>query len=252
MYLLYLDDAGSVKNTSDKHFILAGIAIFERQVHWLQSELDDLAKTFGHPDPDNLEFHGNQILAGRGWWRRIPRDQRRAIIRNGVSATMPLRGEWRLFGVVVDKRACSPEDPIEYAFEQLCSRFDMYLKRLYRQRNAQRGLIVLDKSAQETRLQSLATEFKNVGMRWGDVTHNIAEVPMFVDSRATRLIQYADPVAYAMWRKFEKGDAEFFDAIAHDFDSEGGVVHGLHHYKNLTDECDCPVCAPDLRLFHLP
>lgn len=75
---------------------------------------------------------------------------------------------------------------------------------------------------------------------------------MFVDSRATRLIQYADLVAYAMWRKFEKNDAEFFDTIAADFDSEGGVVHGLHHYKNLTDECDCPVCATNLRLFQLP
>ena len=50
------------------------------------------------------------------------------------------------------------------------------------------------------RLQSLAAEFKAVGHSWG-VTHNLADVPLFVDSRATRLIQYADLVAYAMWRK---------------------------------------------------
>ena len=87
---------------------------------------------------------------------------------------------------------------------------------------------------QEVRLQSLATEFKTIGHTWG-VTRNLADVPLFVDSRATRLIQYADLVAYAMWRKFEKGDDEFFNEIADKFDSEGGVVHGLHHYYNQSD-----------------
>ena len=94
----------------------------------------------------------------------------------------------------------------------------------------------------KTRLQSLALEFRTVGHRWG-VTRNLVDVPLFVDSRATRIIQYADLVAYAMWRKFEKGDDEFFNVIAGDFDSEGRVVHGLHHFKNFSDSCDCPACT---------
>ena len=247
MHLLYLDDAGSVTDSSQRHFILAGIALFERQTHWLQTELDDLVGTLGHPDPDQLELHANQIFAGRNWWRRMPqRGQRRQVILDGLAASTALHGVWRLFGVVIDKQALSPQDPIEYAFEQLCSRFDHFLMRLYRQGNKQRGLIILDKAAkaqQEMRLQSLAAEFKTVGHTWG-VTRNLADVPLFADSRSTRLIQYADLVAYAMWRKFEKGDDEFFDVISGDFDREGGVVHGLHHYKNPNDLCDCPGCRP--------
>lgn len=245
MYLLYLDDAGSATNPEEKHFVLAGIAVFERQVQWLQRELDNFASSLGNLDPDNLELHGNEIFSGRGrtWWSRFFRSERRDIIRKGLLTSQTIRGDWRLFGVVVDKRHLSPEDPVEYAFEQICSRFDLYLKRLHRQGNTQRGLIILDKSSQETRLQALASEFMKVGLRWGDVTHNIADVPLFVDSRATRLIQYADLVAYAMWRKFERGDSEFFDAIANSFDSEGGIVHGLHHYKSRDAECDCHGCA---------
>ncbi len=242
MHLLYLDDAGSVQNRNEKHFILAGIAIFERQVHWLQTELDELAKAIGHPEPDSLEFHGNAILAGRGWWRRMPRSDRRGVIRRGLMTSRNLVGPFRLFGVVIDKRERSPEDPVEYAFEQLSSRFDLFLKRLYHQGDNQRGLIILDKASQETRLQSLASEFKTVGHRWG-VTRNLVDVPLFVDSRATRIIQYADLVAYAMWQKFEKGDDEFFDVIAGDFDGEGGVVHGLHHYKDANEPCECPGCV---------
>ena len=78
--------------------------------------------------------------------------------------------------------------------------------------------------------------------RWGTMP-NLVDVPLFVDSRATRGIQYADSVAYAMWRKYERGDPEFFDVIANWFDNEGGVVHGLHHYRNREDVCDCPSCV---------
>ena len=256
MYLLYLDDAGDVKKREDKHFILAGIAVFERQVNWLQAELDHLVEMLGYRDfdglhrPDKLELHGTQILSGSGRWRtlKLNREKRRDIIGASLEASERLvPNQWRLFGVVVDKRALSPKDPIEYAFEQLCYRFDLFLTRLHHQGNTQRGLIILDKSTQETRLQSLASEFRTHGHGRRGVVRNLADVPLFVDSRATRCIQYADLVAYAMWRKFEKGDDEFFDVIANSFDSEGGVIHGLHHFKRFDDPCDCPACAPPSR-----
>ncbi len=242
MHLLYLDDAGSIGNSSEKHFILAGIAVFERQAHWLQTELDSLAGELVHGDPSSIEFHGNSMLAGRGRWRSMRPEQRRALIRRGLRTAWALHGQWRLFGAVVDKQARSPEDPVAYAFEQVCSRFDQFLLRLHRQNDTQRGLIILDKSTQETRLQSLAAEFRREGHRWG-VTRNLADVPLFVDSRATRLIQYADLVSYALWRKFEKSDSEFFNVIAGAFDQEGGVVHGLHHFKRQGSPCDCSACV---------
>ncbi len=76
--------------------------------------------------------------------------------------------------------------------------------------------------------------------------HNLVDVPFFVDSRAARLIQYADLVSYALWRKFEPGDDEFFDAISNFFDREGSIVHGLHHFRDRADPCDCPGCGPRL------
>jgi len=57
----------------------------------------------------------------------------------------------------------------------------------------------------------------------------MAEVPVFVDSRASRLVQLADLVAYATFRHFERGDSQFFDVFKHRFDEVGGIVHGLCH-----------------------
>ncbi len=87
--------------------------------------------------------------------------------------------------------------------------------------------MVFDKSTTEQRIQNLAREFKYVGHRWG-TTKNYAEVPVFLDSRASRLIQLADLVSYAMFRRYEHGDGELFDVIRNCFDTEGGVVHGLY------------------------
>ena len=56
MHLLYLDDAGSVGNPQDKRFVLAGIAVFERQAHWLQTALDRLAETLALPSLNGLSF----------------------------------------------------------------------------------------------------------------------------------------------------------------------------------------------------
>ena len=74
----------------------------------------------------------------------------------------------------------------------------------------------MDESNYEQPLQALAREFRISGTRWGDL-RNMAEVPLFVDSRASRLVQLADLLAFALWRRYEKNDAIFFDTIVSKF-----------------------------------
>jgi hypothetical protein len=240
MHLLYLDDSGSVGNSSEKHIILAGLAVFERSPFWLSGALDRLAGALWPDSPHSLEFRGGDIFSGRKHWRGIAREQRITAYEQALQGLASAR-EPRLFGAVIDKLAISPADPMEYAFEQVCNRFDRFLGRLHRANDTQRGLIVLDESSHETSLQRLAREFRVDGHRWGKL-RNLAEVPLFVDSRATRMIQYADLIAYAMRRYYEAGDARLFDIVAPKFDSEGGIVHGLVHFTSQNENCNCVPC----------
>ncbi len=167
---------------------------------------------------------------GNEGWEQFPfRDRIQAqldVLTTCVRARFPR--DLRLFGTVVRKLSVPGEDPVELAFEQLCSRFDHYLARLYRDfAKPERGLIIFDKSSTEKRIQTLAREFKYEGHTWGR-TRNYAEVPVFLDSKASRLLQLADLVAYAMFRHFERGDSLLFDVIRGCFDQEGGVEHGLY------------------------
>jgi len=71
---------------------------------------------------------------------------------------------------------------------------------------------------------------------------NIADTPFFVDSRASRLVQIADHVAYAVFRRYNAGDARYFDIIGHRFDADDNVIHGLAHKHVERYACTCPAC----------
>ena len=240
MYLLYLDDSGSVKNASDTHIILAGVSVFERRPHWFSGRLDEIAARVRPEAPQEIEFRGTDIRGGKKYWRRIPKDKRYDIYREALQIVAGAHSA-TVFGAAIHKSAISPDDPMEYAFEQICNRFDRYLGRLHKSGNTQRGLIVLDKSSDETALQGLARDFRIAGHRWGQL-HNLADVPLFVDSKATRMIQLADLIAHAIRRYYENGDADFFDVFSSKFDAVGGVIHGLVHYTPSGAECNCLAC----------
>lgn len=83
---------------------------------------------------------------------------------------------------------------------------------------------------------------KLVGTRWGTTIRNLAETPLFVDSRASRVVQLADHISYAVFRRYNAGDTSYFDIIASKFDSAGGTVHGLNHKQTYNPTCMWVAC----------
>ena len=240
IYLLYLDASGSVKNASDRHIVLAGIAVFERQPHWFSEKRDAIAQRVWPESPLNLEFRGTDLMGGKKPWRGIGKSDREAAYAEAMEISGRSQ-QIHIFGAAIHKAAVSPQDPMEFAFEQICNRFDRFLGRLHAKGNTQRGLIILDKSSDETSRQRLATDFKTIGHRWGQL-YNLSDVPLFVDSKAARMIQYADLVAHAMRRYFERGVSLLFDKFSPRIDRVGGVLQGLVHYTPAGVSCNCLSC----------
>jgi Protein of unknown function (DUF3800) len=245
MHILYLDDSGSVENPNERFFILGGVSVFERGIYHLIEALDETVRGFDIGDPADVELHGNPMYQGKtAPWKSVPRPKRVDMMNAALGKLGPKNLSVRLFGVAVDREAVSPRDPVQMAFEEICNRFNLYLMRRNnrsRPEDGQRGLIVMDESKHEKPLQTLARHFRVDGTRWGQL-RNLAEVPLFVDSRASRLVQLADLVAYSLWRRYEYSDGRFFDGLIPYFDSEGGVIHGLVHHKARSVQCFCPAC----------
>ena len=147
----------------------------------------------------------------------------------------------RVFACAVHKSSFTGRDPMEVAFEDLCSRFDLFLTRLSTAGDRQRGLIILDESTHETTLQEMSRNFRLIGTRWGNI-RNLADTPLFINSRASRLTQIADHISYSVFRRYQSCDTQYFDIIAGRFDSSEGIVHGLSHKQNINVNCMCPAC----------
>ena len=192
--------------------------------------------------PHSVEFHASDIYARRSpVWKGLTKEEARGTIKSVLDVLAGAYESARAFACVVHKASYPNQDTMEIAFEDLCSRFDRYLQRLRAGGDTQRGLVILDKSAHETTLQQMSVGFRTLGTRWGVIKH-LADTPLFVDSRASRVIQLADHVAYAVFRRYQSLDAQYFDRIAHKFDAQDGVVHGLAHKESRNQHCMCIAC----------
>jgi len=242
VHLLYLDDSGSAANPNEDYLVLGGLSIFEAQANWFTQELDNLASTIDPGNPHGLEFHASEIFSRRKHpWKGMSKDDAIGVIKAVLDVFRRSYDSARAFACVVHKTSYLGQDPMELAFEDLCSRFDLYLNRLRQGGERQRGILILDESAQETSLQRLSKEFRTVGTQWG-VVGNLAETPLFVDSHASRAIQIADHISYAVFRRYNYHDATYFDIISSRFDQCDGVVHGLAHKQLNCRDCMCPAC----------
>jgi hypothetical protein len=247
MYLLYLDDAGSVGNKSEDYFILGGVAVPENSLRWLSHELEKYAQEISNQtsvDVRQIEFHASEIFSGKEspWNFYKDREQRKKILLNVLGIFSKSYSTIVSFACAVHKASYPSDNPVIIAFEDLSSRFDMFLDRISPGSSGQRGLMIMDNASYEAGLQSLTTSIRESGNRWGNQLRRIGEIPLFVDSKACRIVQLADHVAYSVFRRYNANDLTYFNIIESRFDMSDGIIHGLVHKQLNNRGCTCPAC----------
>ena len=162
MHILYVDDSGSVENPNERHFVLGGIAVFERGIYHVIKAADDCVAEFGIGAAEDIELHGSPMYNGRdSVWRTVKERVKREQFISAALSSFRTAASVRLFAVAVDKLAVAPEDPVQLAFEELCNRFNLFLQRTNnRATENHRGLIVMDESKHERPLQAHARDFR--------------------------------------------------------------------------------------------
>lgn len=248
MYILYLDESGTHAEAS--YLVLAGLGVFEREIHWYSQDLDALQSDYFPSETQPVYFHAARLNVREGEkveepWNSLTAKQRRELKHKVYNIMRSRRGV--LFGCAVEKEYAKirNEDPYERAFEDIVSRFDMFMSRVNRQamsegKEEQRGLIVLAESGYEKTVGLLARRLRNRGTRWGAL-HNVTDVPLFAPARDTRLLQYADFCANAIYGRYHAKLTADFDLIAIKFDQEGSSLHGLAHLTS-DSACSCIAC----------
>ncbi len=265
MYLLFVDESGT--HPGPHPFVLGGVAIHEDDATRLQRSVDSLVvKHLGRipPNLDEYEIHASEMRNAKkpkvdtgqkvSIWANVPRATRLAILSEAydelcnfqsLNSDLPLV----LFSVAVERNFHPDWSPFErerWAYEVLLGKFDVMLKTLRNQKQLpNRGLVIHDRRVVAERdIQSWVAQWRETAERIGQL-QNLADVPLFGDSRATRLLQMADLVSYAVFRNYNtqsSSDIEF-NKIWPAFHTEGTTTHGCVHFTPSFGQGSCP-CVP--------
>jgi hypothetical protein len=229
MYVLYLDESGDEKNAANRHFVLAGVAAFERQIHFLTEAVDAIQNRH-LPGLEPVPFHASPMRKGKDFWRKVPLEMRLQMLADigNVLANSDPRGVV-LFAVAVQKSArCYGEPAVQLAVEEICGRFNLFLARRHKhERDTQRGLIVFAEGRFDQRARTWVRTFRRQGTRIGWIRNFAEDLPYSASANDSRMLQLADHVAHAVFLHFEQNDDSLLGPIEKKFDRDGTSIHGL-------------------------
>jgi hypothetical protein len=207
VYLLYVDESGSHGAIQgNRAYVLAGLAVHEDDAARLQRALAELVARHVPPGADAgaHELHAAEIRhpkRARSVWidtngklrRRVLEDALDAIARFPVTrADRPVKA----FAVTLDP---ADHDVQRHAFKTLLDRFDAFLDDCADAGDPHNGIAIADESHLELQIQRWAEGWRETTTAVGQLDH-LADVPLFANSKATRLLQGADLVAWSVWR----------------------------------------------------
>ena len=121
MYILYLDESGAHQQAS--YFVLAGLAVFEREIYWFTQDMEKLQQDYFPNETEPVFFHVSQLRAPQSQnlphpWNLLNRQQRLEIKDKVYEIIRDRRAV--LFGCAVEKNyaALRGEDSSDRAFEE--------------------------------------------------------------------------------------------------------------------------------------
>ena len=120
MYILYLDESGTHGEAS--YFILAGLAVFEREIHWFTQDLELLQKEYFPQETEPVFFHAAPLRSRASDsvvhpWDQLSVEQRRNLKDRVYDVIASRRAV--LFACAVEKEFAllRNEDPYERALK---------------------------------------------------------------------------------------------------------------------------------------
>jgi hypothetical protein len=244
MFLLYLDESGVANGWNvQKHYVLAGVAVFEGQIHRITSALDAIQEKYFPNISIPISFHATEIRRGKKQFKDFTPTIRQNILKDVYTVISNTRFPNLIaFATGIHISAVtSPEQVRSDTLEDVCSRFNTFLIRQHKVGKPSKGLLIIDRNRAEEYRQ-LVNDFKIGGTKSGYID-NIVDIPYFARCPETRMLQVADFVSNAVFRYFEKNDSTYLNLILPRFDRRE-KDHPPDGLKHITKEsCSCIACS---------
>ena len=196
LFLFYYDEV-KLAPPAQVSFWLGGIAVEDRDALEVEAQVGEIAKDFFGTKAleRGKEFHGKEILNGKGSFKNVPISDRARILERLLSVISSNK-VLRFYIKINPENFVTKQDPAEVAFMFLTEKVNSYLNDV-----KQPGMLFgdYDEPAVAGSVVSLS-RFKETGTYWAksSTIDWLVDTVHFAKSHHSRFVQLADVYLYAM------------------------------------------------------
>jgi len=212
VYILYLDESGL--DTESEYFILSGFALHDKQRNRFQDSMssvkDNIKNEYGIKG--DFEIHGKEVFNRNKCFRNLKTKENGIKSINDVIAAIDIiktdkHSPYIFFSCIVNKKD-KPDNYYEYSFEQICNRFNYFLRTMSAKGSANKGIVMIDENHYQKKLINDLKKYQSIGTQYsnGHTMSNIIEDISFVNSKNSFCMQFSDILTYGMHRFINKND----------------------------------------------
>ena len=238
MHLFFLDESGTVipKNKKHtKHFIIGGVIIPEIHWHEIYKKLRDVKKQYKINSEIKWRYFSPNNQEQENGMKHLSFDERNEV-REKLYNIITSYKSIKVISTVTDIEEAyklpyinNQDDLYWYSYKQTLERFQYYLQDLSRESGAKfNGLIIIDNrlSCDDDKLRNLHHKAMVGDKENYSQFNNLVEGLFIAPSHLSVGIQFADLIAGAIFRKYEKNDCKYYDKIKKSIRNKNGNILG--------------------------
>ena len=239
MHLLFLDESGTivpVNKQHSKYFVIGGVIIPERHWHELYSKLKEVKKQYNIQSEIKWRYFAPNNKQNENGLKHLSFEQKNEV-RNKLYDIIASYKSVKIIASVTDiERAYelpyvnTKDDLYWYGYKPLLERFQYYLQDTTREAGVDiNGLVIIDNrlSCDDDRLRNLHHKVMITDKGNYSSFNNLIEGLFIAPSHLSVGVQFADIVAGAIFRKYEKNDSQFYDRISTSIRNKDGKIEGF-------------------------
>lgn len=239
MHLLFVDESGTPPKTdkiTNRYFVIAGVSIPEARWMPLRDLMLGLKARYKVRGEVKWRYFAPSNTDSHNPFKRLS-GQERDDFRREVFEMLTRHKDIRVIACVTSCEEAYKANHIncgsdlyEATYKPVSERFQYYLQDLGKVSGApQFGIVIADHRGREDdkRFRGHHQKLLHSSSEFMSSYKNLIETLLFVPSNLSLGVQFADMAAGAIWRKFERGDSKWYDALAPALRCDGrGVVDG--------------------------
>ncbi len=236
MHLFFVDESGSATPQDkyhSKNFVIGGVIIPEKHWHEIDKKLQDIKQEYQITSEIKWRYFAPHNKDNENGMKHLTFEQRNEV-RLKLYDIITSYKSAKIISAIIDideaykqKVVSNKDDLYCLGYYKVLDCFQEYLEDLSKNTGEKfNGMIIIDNriSCEDNRLRNYHYMVLNIDKKLNLVNNHLIEGLFIAPSHLSTGIQFADLIAGAIFRKYEKDDCTYYNKIENSIISPNGII----------------------------